>query len=302
MFGKVKKAIRVLSGDGLKQQSNDTELLALGALLSNQQYQINSPNIHDYEFKIFSQFGDDGIIQYLIKHVAIRNKVFIEFGVENYLESNTRFLMCHNNWSGFVMDGSQEAMDSLKSQAWYWRYALRQKAVFIDKENINGLLKETGYSDIGFLHIDLDGNDYHIFDSLDLGSLNPAIIAVEYNSVFGKERAITVPYDKAFVRTSRHFSNLFWGASLPALHHVAKKKSYALVGCNLAGNNAYFVRRDLLTDKVRELSVGEAFVESKFRESRDINYALTYLEGNQRLELIRGLEVINVITGTPEKL
>lgn len=302
MFERVKKIVRVLSGDGLKQQGGDAELLALGALLSNQQYQMNSSNIQDYEFKIFSQFGDDGIIQYLIKQVAVKNKVFIEFGVENYLESNTRFLMCHNNWSGFVMDGSQEAMDSLKNQNWYWRYALRQKAVFIDKENINGLLKDTGYSDIGFLHIDLDGNDYHIFDCLDLEVLNPSIIAIEYNSVFGKERAITVPYDKTFIRTKTHFSNLFWGASLPALQYVAKKKSYALVGCNQAGNNAYFVRKDLLTAKIKELSIEEAYVESKFRESRNTDYALSYLEGSERLEQIRGLDVINVITGTPEKL
>ena len=70
---------------------DETVLLAIGAMLSKQQYSMNSNNLNDYEFKIFSQFGDDGIIQYLIKHVEIRNEIFIEFGVENYLESNTRF-------------------------------------------------------------------------------------------------------------------------------------------------------------------------------------------------------------------
>ena len=92
---------------------NMIELIAIGSMLSNQQYSMNSTNINDYEFKIFSQFGDDGIIQYLIKNILIENEIFIEFGVENYMESNTRFLMMNNNWSGFVMDGSENSMNYL---------------------------------------------------------------------------------------------------------------------------------------------------------------------------------------------
>jgi hypothetical protein len=71
---------------------DEISLLAIGTMLSNQQYSMESTCINDYEFKIFSQFGDDGIIQYLIKHIAIENEIFIEFGVEDYLESITKFL------------------------------------------------------------------------------------------------------------------------------------------------------------------------------------------------------------------
>jgi hypothetical protein len=283
-------------------QNNETNLLAIGAMLSKQQYLMNSNNINDYEFKIFSQFGDDGIIQYLINNVEIKNEVFIEFGVENYLESNTRFLMMNNNWSGFVMDGSDEAMNSLKNQDWYWRYCLTHKAVFIDKDNINTLLESTGFSNIGLLHIDLDGNDYHILNEIDLSKLNPSIIIMEYNSVFGKDRQITVPYDKNFVRTKAHFSNLFWGASLSALNYAARKKGYALVGCNIAGNNAYFVKKDILNEKIKELSIDNAYKESKYRESRNKDYSLSYISGKERLELIKGLEVLNTETNQLEKL
>ena len=101
---------------------NETELLALGSMLSKQQYLLNFDDINDYEFKIFSQWGDDGIIQYLVKNISISNKFFVEFGVEDYVESNTRFLMINNNWSGFVMDGSSEAITSLKNKNWYWKY------------------------------------------------------------------------------------------------------------------------------------------------------------------------------------
>ena len=208
----------------------------------------------------------------------------------------------NNNWSGFVMDGSEEAMNSLEKQNWYWRYHLTHKTVFINKDNINGLLESTGFSNIGILHIDLDGNDYHILEEINLSELNPSIIIIEYNSVFGRRRKITVPYDPHFVRTKAHFSNLFWGASLSALVDVAMKKGYSLVGCNLTGNNSYFVRKDFLNERVKELSLDKSFKESKFRESRNKDYSLSYVTGKERLEIIKGLEVLNIETNHLEKL
>lgn len=300
----IKKVSRFISNSNTIQNRSSTEesLLAIGAMLSKQQLLINSTNLNDYEFKIFSQFGDDGIIQYLIRHIDIKNEIFIEFGVGDYLESNTRFLMMNNNWAGFVMDGSEEAMNSLQNQSWYWKYALTNKAIFIDKDNINGLLKSTGFSDIGIMHIDLDGNDYHIFKEIDLSKLNPSIIILEYNSVLGNDRLITSPYDPGFIRAKAHYSNLFYGASLPALNHEANRKGYFLVGSNIAGNNAYFIRKDLLNEKVKEMSIDLAFKESRFREGRNEDYSLSYLTGKVRLELIKGLEVLNIETNKIEKL
>ena len=299
----IKKIINLISESvAIKSQSDETNLLAIGTMLSNQQYLMNSNNINDYEFKIFSQWGDDGIIQYLIKNIKIENKIFIEFGVQDYMESNTRFLMMNNNWSGFVMDGSTEAMESLEKRIWYWRYYLKQQAVWIDRDNINSLLKKTNFSNIGLLHIDLDGNDYFILKEIDLTQLNPSIIIMEYNSVFGKDRKITIPYDREFDRTKAHYSNLFFGASLSALNDLAIKKGYSLVGCNLAGNNAYFIRKDLLNERVTELSIDQAYKESKFRESRSEDYSLSYIAGEERLENIRGLEVLNIETNQLEPL
>ena len=293
-----------LSGfiSNINPTSNETIILAVGAMLSNQQCLINSNNINDYEFKIFSQFGEDGIIQYLIKNIEIENTIFVEFGVENYLESNTRFLMMNNNWQGFIMDGSGKALKTLKKRDWYWKYNLIEKVVFIDKDNINDLLTNTGFSNIGLLSIDIDGNDYHIFNEMNLSKLNPSIIILEYNSVFGKDRLITVPYDKNFDRTKAHYSNLFFGASLPALNYLASKKGYSLVGSNIAGTNAFFVRKELLTEKIFELSVEKAYKISQIRESRNQKYSNSCVSGKERLELIKGLEVINVVTGETEKL
>jgi hypothetical protein len=284
------------------KETNDPKLLALGSLLDKQQWLMSSTDLNHYEFKIFSEWGDDGIIQYLIKYVPIESKSFIEFGVENYTESNTRFLLMNNNWSGFVLDGSEENMRSLKRRSWFFKYDLRCKAAWINRENINELLSESGFSNIGLLHIDLDGNDYFILESLDLSKLNPSIIIMEYNFLFGKERAITTPYDPKFERRVAHFSNLYFGASLAALVHVASKKGYSLVGCNLGGNNAYFVRNDLLNDRIKKQEIGVAFKAGKFRQGRDRNNQLMYLSAQRELEMIKGLPVINVMTGASEVL
>ena len=271
-------------------------------MLANQQRQIVSDNIQDYEFKIFSQSGEDGIIQFLVNNVEIKNKIFIEFGVQDYMESNTRFLMMNNNWSGLVMDGSEKNIRKLISCSWFWQYDLEARAVFIDKDNINELVSSPKYTDIGILSIDIDGNDYHILKQIDIKKLNPSILILEYNSVFGVDRKITVPYDKTFVRTKVHYSNLYFGASLPALTDLANSLGYALVGCNSIGSNAFYVRRDLLNGKVQEKSVKESYVESKFRESRDKLGHLSLISGKDRYEVIKGLDVLNTETGQFEKL
>lgn len=299
---KLNAVIQLLKNMNKAAGHDDAKSLALGKLLSNQQNLLLSPEINDYEFKVFSQWGDDGIIQYMVKHLRFEAKTFIEFGVGDYMESNTRFLLMNDYWSGYVMDGSVANMQKLRSQPWFWMYSLRCKDVFIDADNINQLLAESDFSKLGILSVDLDGNDYHILKSIDLSQLSPAVIIMEYNSVFGNDRAITVPYRKTFDRTKAHYSNLYFGASLGALALLASQKGYSLVVCTNAGNNAFFVRNDLLNDKVRKKSVKEAFRESTSRESRDEHYNLSYLQGEKRLDAIRGLPVINVETGLQETL
>lgn len=275
---------------------SESELLALGSLLSNQQNLLNFNKVNDYEFKIFSQWGDDGIIQYLIKNIKIENEVFIEFGVEDYSESNTRFLMMNNNWGGYILDSSKTALERLKKRDFFWKYDLRVKEAFITKNNINKLISDSGLQNIGILSIDIDGNDFYILEEINFEKINPSILILEYNAVFGNERSISVPYNEDFYRTSAHYSNLFFGASLPALKYLANLKGYALVTCTKSGNNAYFVRRDLLNDKVKELSLDEAFILSKFRESRNIEGKLSYVDLNERYNLIKGMEVYDVIS------
>ena len=133
-----------------------------------------------------------------------------------------------------------------------------------------------------------------------LTAVRPAIAIIEYNSVFGAERAITIPYDPKFSRGGRT-NNLYFGASLPALCDLADSKGYDFVGSNSAGNNAYFVRSEL-HHGVKPLTAAEGHVISKFAESRDSKGRLTYLRGEQRLGSLRGLPVVNTRTGAEEEL
>ena len=277
------------------KSNNDVEKILLGRILTEQNNKKSiSANINDYEFSVFSQWGEDGIIQFIVNTLNLKNKIFIEFGVETYHESNTRFLMMKDNWSGLVIDGSKKNIDIIKNQSLYWKYSLKAVQSFITVDNINTTITENEINgEIGILSVDIDGNDYWVTEALNC--INPIILIIEYNSTFGSERTISVPYDPTFVRTSAHHSNLYYGASLAALTHLANNRGYALIGCNSNGNNAFFVRRDQLTI-LKELSVKEAFVDAKFREARDKEGELLFLSGTERYNYIKGLSVVNVIT------
>lgn len=259
-------------------------------------------SIREAEFKVFSQAGEDGIIQFLISRIAVPNRTFIEFGVESYQEANTRFLLRHDDWKGLVIDGGEENVRLIREdRVAYPRHDLTALCAFITRENINELFTRAGFSgDVGLLSVDVDGNDYWIWEAIE--AVSPRIVVCEYNSVFGPRAAVTVPYDPAFQRTKAHFSNLYFGASLPALCFLAEKKGYDFVGANTLGNNAFFVRKDL-DHGVRKLSGEEGYVGSTHRmDSRDPQGNLTRVGGKARLELIKDLPVIDVRTGKQVRL
>lgn len=251
--------------------------------------------LHRAEFKAFSQWGEDGIIQYLLGKVPISNETFVEFGVESYAEANTRFLVTHDNWRGAIIDGGSAHQDYANRHGLTWKHDLQVISAFITRDNINGLLSAAGIEgDIGLLSVDIDGNDYWVLEAIDV--ISPRILVVEYNALFGREKAVTIPYRDDFARTAAHFSNLYYGASLTALATLAERKGYRLVGCNSAGNNAFFVRDDVAGD-LPVLSPSDAFFESRFCESRNRNGTLSYLrDRSTRLHLLKDLPLIDLTT------
>ena len=251
--------------------------------------------LYEVEFGVYSQWGEDGIIDWLIERLPDIPHTFIEFGVEDYQESNTRLLLKMRNWSGLVIDGSQKNIDEIKNQGIYWRHELTAKCAFIDRDNINNLIESAGLiGEIGLLSVDIDGNDYWVWQAIE--GVSPAIVVCEYNAVLGDIYPITIPYQANFQRTNADPSNLYFGASIQALISLGQSKGYTFVGTTLTGANAFFIRNDCASMVTNALKAVYAF-PSKFREARDTKGNLLYLNGNCRREVINNLSFVDPISG-----
>ena len=277
----------------------NSQLLLIRESLGRIESKLNEskPQSNLSEFKVFSQWGEDGIIQSLVSRIEGIPKCFVEFGVEDYTEANTRFLARNNYWSGLVIDGCSSNLEKIKSDSISWSNNINSVCKFITAENINCILQQNlPDENVGLLSIDIDGNDYWVWKSITC--IDPPIVICEYNSHFGPHANVTIPYDPNFTR-SMHPSNIFYGASITALTNLAHTKGYKLVYGNQAGNNLFFVKANLLPS-VPEISITAAYRQSQFREHKDSYGQLSFIPFSKRVleisnELIFDLDT-SVIT------
>lgn len=258
------------------------------------------PSLNEVEFCVFSQWGEDGIIAWLIYLLEDIPRTFVEFGVENYQESNTRYLLQSRNWRGLIIDGSPKNIADIHRQDFHWRYDLTAACAFIDCDNINNLLEQYGFvGEIGLLSIDIDGNDYWVWEKINVA--RPILVVCEYNAVFGDLHSLTVPYKQDFERSRAHDSCLYFGASISALVRLAEKKGYALIGTTSTGCNAFFVRDDHASRIMSKLDRISIF-PSSIREARDKNGALQFTSGINRAKLISNQSILDLETGVTDSL
>lgn len=216
-------------------------------------------SLEEAEFRIRSQYGEDGILRYIFQHVGIKTHTFIEFGIQSGRECNSAHLALSEGWSGLFIEGDP------KHAAWAREYYERMlkaesgrvkvKCGFLTKDNINKQLGPGCCDELDLLSIDIDGNDYWIWQAI---SARPRVVAIEYNAVFGATEPLSVPYDPVFQRNSRG-DGMYFGASLAALTKLGNERGYALVGCSANGINAFFVRRDVLCPPLCDLTAAQAF-------------------------------------------
>jgi hypothetical protein len=186
--------------------------------------------LKDYERKIFSQNGEDGVIEHILHLIGFNNKYYVEFGVEDGSECNTRYLKQTYGFNGLLMDGR------------YHNDEIGLYQEFITAENINQLFKKYNVPlEFDLLSIDIDYNDLYVWKAINK-KYKPSLVVIEYNAEHEPPLSLTVEYDPTRMWDgSKHF-----GASLCALNHIAIEKGYTLVYCNQNGVNAFFVRNDLL--------------------------------------------------------
>ena len=235
---------------------------------------LNNPNnfnISKFGIKIYSQNEEDGIILYILKHIGIRTKKFIEIGSESGMECNTTNLLKYFDWSGMQIEGDKELYSNAKIQ---FKKNLREKIKniklvnsFVTKKNINKIIKKNFKKEVDLLSIDIDGNDFWVWE--EINCINPRLVVIEYNSFFGSEISCTIPYNPKFIWDYEK-KRSYYGASLKALEKLGRKKKYTLVGVDKNGVNAFFVRNDLAKKiDLKSKKCGDVFVDNK-REIRNM--------------------------------
>ena len=194
--------------------------------------------------KMFSQNDEDGIIIEIFNRIGTTNKTFVEFGCGDGIENNS-YALLFQDWNGLWIDGSSKNIKKIQNGLPKTIESGQLKVVesFIKKGNINEIITDhISDEEIDLLSIDIDGNDYFIWDTITC--IRPRVLIMEYNAKFAPPVRYCMDYDP----------NHQWdytdhgGVSLKFIEEKAGEKGYALVGCSLSGANAFFVRNDLLND------------------------------------------------------
>ena len=200
-------------------------------------------DLSQHERKIFSQNGEDGVIEKIFEVIKTTNKYYVEFGVENANECNTRNLRENCGWTGLLMDGGYENKE----------IGLYQE--FITAENINELFQKYKVpQEFDLLSIDIDYNDFYVWKSLD-EIYQPRVVIIEYNASHLPTEDKVVKYDPNAVWDETNY----FGASIRALYNLGKRKGYSLIYANNQGVNLFFVKSSILSQ-----------IEHSFKDTNNI--------------------------------
>ena len=206
----------------------------------------NPLRLERYGYKVYSQNDEDGILAEIFRRIDVTNRQFLEFGVENGLENNTLNLL-EQGWSGAWLEGDPRHVAAIEHGFKRKIDAgnLRVRNAMIDRDNINSLIQSLALPrDLDLLSIDIDGNDYHVWEAI--AAIEPRVVVIEYNAKFRPPTQWVMRYDAAH----RWDGTDQFGASLESMTELGRRKGYQLVGCNITGANAFFVKTALAGDRL----------------------------------------------------
>jgi hypothetical protein len=207
------------------------------------------PFIERYEY---SQNGEDGMLQAIFSKIKTTNKYYVEFGVEDGIECNSRFFLKHRGWTGLLMDGSNE------------NEHLNLAQEFITAENIEELFEKYDVpKEFDLLSIDIDGNDYWVWKAIT--NYKPRIVVIEYNACFPVSESKTIPYQADFVWDKTDYM----GATLAALEKLGKEKDYTLIATDPNGVNAFFVLDELVSGKFTPRPLEQIYHPARYKGKPD---------------------------------
>jgi hypothetical protein len=274
------------------------------AILAQKAARPGFRRLWDADVSVFSQWGEDGILDYLCDFLSLGRPSIVEFGAADFQECNSRFLAEYRNANVLAVDGRPDLVSSVNGLQIAWRTTVLPVQTWITPDNANGLLDQarSAFGGLDIVSLDIDGNDFWVAQSLDVTGVS--VVVVEYQPLFGGVAPVTVPRDDAFDRTKAHYSNLYYGASLRAFVDLFGAAGLRLVGTNRPANNAFFVREDRLEGWQLELpdvsSDLHEYVDCRIRESRDHAGHLSFLSGKARVDVMADMPLVH--TGTGERL
>jgi hypothetical protein len=222
--------------------------------------------LSDTGFRVYSQFEEDGILLYVFAAIGSEHKTFIDIGAGDGINSNCANLAVNFGWRGLFVDGNP-----LNIQRGKQHYSANPDTVlypptfvqaFVQAENINQLIQDNGFAGgVDLMSIDIDGNDYWIWDALTV--VEPRVVIIETHTEFGLN-SIVVPYDKDYRYPGKHPD--YHGASPVAMEKLARKKGYRLVGANHYGFNTIYVKNGIGENILPAVSVGSILQHPRNQE------------------------------------
>lgn len=228
--------------------------------------QNSLPKLKDTGFRVFSQFEEDGKLLYIFSVIGMENKIFIEIGSDDGINSNCANLAFNFGWYGLFIDGNLTSIK--RGKKFYrkyphpWSYSPKFLCAQVKRENINNLIENEGFiGETGLLSIDIDGNDYWVWDALEI--VSPKVVIIETHSEFGYNN-IVVPYDPDYFFPGKH--PVYHGASPVAMTKLANKKGYRLVGANELGFNFIFMKNGIADNLIPEVSVESVLQHPSVKE------------------------------------
>jgi hypothetical protein len=245
LFAKIGENRRALTAraDRLTQAAQMAHLHEHRRALLESPRNADDRRLLKYGYRVHSQGDEDGILHEIFHRVGEGRRTFVEIGAGTGLENNTLFLLIQG-WTGVWIEGSPRRVAAAKKNlgAAIAAGRLRVEQRFVTAPNIDGTVRQLVPGDVDLLSIDLDGNDYHVLHAIQ--SICPRAIVAEYNAKFPPDVEWVMEYNEEH----RWDSSDYFGASLKSLEILLTGRGYALVGCNLLGTNAFFVRKDLASD------------------------------------------------------
>ena len=264
--------LKLINKKAIEQINKNLSILLTRDILKENRFQ-SEKNLLKHGYKVFSQQDEDGIIDEIFKRIGSGSKKFIEMGLETGIECNTTNLL-FQDWSGLWIESDKGNIEQIKKNfSKYIDKTLRIHSEKITTINVNQII--SGYfnagEEIDLLSIDIGVHTFHVLEMIN--SINPRVIVAEYNAKYGPAIDWAVDY-----KIDAEWDNSdYFGASLYAFEKMMRKKNYFLVGCNVTGVNAFFVRQDQLNDKFdNNFSSKHHFIDGRYwlKKAFDKNYQI----------------------------